>query len=372
MTNIMPNIMPNINIDQLKKKDKSKKQNNHFFINETKSLTSKVCRYDFFSANEINICEKIEKIPYYYHYFLILQNYDFIKVGKLGEKVVEDIDTIDLGNKSNDIINNKEKYLLFQYKNQYIDVFENFLFTLNTPKLFVLHVLESFSYLLDSLIKLSDLNICFFDLSTDNIVFNKDFKPLLQNFQKSIYISKLNEDFICKLIPNISDYTHKPLEVHVLFYLITNNLNTITNDLILLITEKYVENLSVLNIFSQNYVEKFKKECVETLNKYINKPKSDIICDIIEHNETWDLYSLSIIYLHIIGNIYRLFELKGTFISKLSIYLMKNIHPNPSKRENLKSIRSIYDGLFEEFQDWTFINKISHEKMETLLEILNE
>jgi hypothetical protein len=361
-------ITTNLNINQLLKTNKARKRNNNI-KNDLKPFISKTCKYNFFSANEINISEKIKNIPYYYIYYLTLHDYDFIKVGQLGEKVVEELDSDD---KLNDTMNYREKYLLFQYKNISFFSFEDFLFGLNSPKQFILHILTSFSDLLDSLIILNDNNICFFDLSTDNIIFNKENKLLLQNFQNSIYISKLNESFITDLITNVYDFTNKPLEVHVLFYLIKNDLNTLTDELILSITNKYVENLDILNLFSLSYKDKFKKECIEILNKYKNKPKSDIICDIIEYNETWDSYSISIIYLHIIGNVVRVFELKGTFLSKLIIGLMKNIHPNPTKRENTKSIKHIYNGLFEEFQDWAFINKIPQEKLQKLLDTLKE
>jgi hypothetical protein len=48
----------------------------------------------------------------------------------------------------------------------------DFLFNLINPKLFIFHVIESFSYILKSLIGLNKNNICFFNLSPQNIVFN--------------------------------------------------------------------------------------------------------------------------------------------------------------------------------------------------------
>ena len=55
-----------------------------------------------------------------------------------------------------------------------------------------------------------------------NIVFNLDCgeKPILQNFQLSLQISHLNMSYITNIINKLEDYTYKPLEVHVLFYLI--------------------------------------------------------------------------------------------------------------------------------------------------------
>ena len=144
-----------------------------------------------------------------------------------------------------------------------------------------------------------------------------------------------------------------------------------TLDLVITITDKYIDNLKILSLFSDSYKEKFKAGCIDILTKYINKPKSDIICSILEQNETWDSYSLSIIYLHIIGSIIQVYDLKGSFLSKLVIELMKNINPNPSKRNNMKTIKANYNALFKEFSDWSFINHLSEEKMDKLIDILN-
>jgi hypothetical protein len=66
----------------------------------------------------------------------------------------------------------------------------------------------------------------------------------------------------------------------------------------------------------------------------------------------------------------QVFDLKGTFLSKMTIELMKNIHPNPVKRNNITTIKTNYNALFEEFDDWSFIHKIPEEKMVNLIDTL--
>jgi hypothetical protein len=135
------------------------------------------------------------------------------------------------------------------------------------------------------------------------------------------------------------------------------------------ICSNYVKNMDILTLFSQNYRESYEKTCVETLKKYINKPKTATIADILKYSQYWDNYSLSILYLHIIGNITNIFSLKGTFMNKFTMLLIKNIHPNPLKRETLRETSKNYDKLFEN-ADWTFINEFSDEKMEKLYDLL--
>jgi hypothetical protein len=348
-----------ININQILDIKPKKRQIN------SKNKT-KICLYNFFSINESNICDKIRKIPYYFNYYKILIDYDFIQIGQLGEKVLEKLENVHTTD---------EKVLLFQYKNQDKCVnFNDFLFNLNTPKSLIFHVLDSYSYLLHSLIKLNDNDVCFFNLSAENIVFDNECgeKPLLQNFNKSLQLCKLNEQYITNIIKKTYDYSNKPLEVHVLFYLIENNLNTISYSLIEEISEVFVQSLSVLTLFSQNYKDNYKTNCITFLKKYINESKSTIINDILEYYDTWDTYSLSVIYLHIFGNISRIFSLKGSLINKLSIELSKNINPEPSKREKSSETLKKYEELISQFTDWSYVNSIKQEKLQVLYQILSE
>jgi hypothetical protein len=149
-------------------------------------------------------------------------------------------------------------------------------------------------------------------------------------------------------------------------------LNTISYSFIEEITEVFVQNVSVLTLFSQSYKDNYKTNCIIFLKKYINKSKSAIICDMLEYYDTWDSYSLSIIYLHIFGNISRTFSLKGNLINKLSIELSKNINPEPSKRENLNESLKKYEELITQFSDWSYIKSIKQEKLQVLYQILSE
>jgi hypothetical protein len=194
----------------------------------------------------------------------------------------------------------------------------------------------------------------------------------LNNFQLSLYVSDLNEKYITNIIKKTKDYGLKPLEVHVLFYLIENNISTISYSFIEEITEVFIKNLTILSLFSENYRENYKTSCIESLKKYINKPKDYIINDILYHYDKWDAYSLSVIYLHIFGNISKIFSLKQTFIGKITIELSKNIHPDPFKRSSLHKLLENYNIIFNSQKDWTFINKIENEKMGELFSFLEK
>jgi hypothetical protein len=345
--------------------------NKHFFLeneddeneNEYKKYKTKIINYCFYSINEANISDIIKKWNYYSNNYAVVEDYDYINISQLSEKYIDKLN-----------LTNNQKYLIFKYKNEHYVPFNDFLFHLTNPKLFIFHVIESFSYILKSLIELNKNNICFFNLSPQNIVFNLDCgeKPVLQNFQLSLQISHLNESYITNIINKLDDYTYKPLEVHVLFYLIRNDFQTISYSLIEEISEKFVKNLSILNFFSEKYKESYKNSCIFILKKYINKPKNEIIEDILENTDKWDVFSLSVLYLHIFHNISRVFSLNQTFINKIALDISKNIHPDPVIRSSLENLLDCFDNLFNNENDWSYVSGISSNMMPTLFDILDK
>ena len=346
--------------------------NNHFFLYDDenaenaenhKKYKTKIINYCFYSINEANISDIIKTMKYYSNNYAVVDDYDYINISQLSEKYSDKLN-----------LTNNQKYLVFKYKNENYVLFNDFLFNLKNLKLFIFHVIESFSYILKSLIGLNANNICFFNLSPQNIVFNLDCgeKPILQNFQLSLHISNLNASYITNIINKLEDYTYKPLEVHVLFYLIRNDLHTISHSLIEEISEMFIKNLSILSFFSEKYKESYKITCISVLKKYINMPKTEIIDDILENTDKWDVFSLSVLYLHIFHNISRVFSLKQTFINKFILELSKNIHPDPVVRSSLENLSESFDMLFNSENDWSYINRLSCNMMPTLFDILDK
>ena len=272
-----------------------------------------------------------------------------------------------------EFLDESKKYLLFTYS-PFSLTFGDFLIQFTEPKLFILNMITTFSYLLQSLIQLQDQNICFFQLSPENIVFTEELRenPLLHNFQLSLQISKLNVEYIKNIIKKTKDYGFKPLEVHILFYLIENSLETISYSFIEEIVEIFMKNLSILSFFSEGYRENYKNACILSLKKYVNMPKNEIILDILNYSDKWDIYSISVLYLHIFASISKVFSLKQTFISKITLELSKNIHPDPSKRDTLIELLDSHNKLFDSQMDWSFVNDIDAGKIRDLWEILEQ
>jgi len=351
-----------INIELIEKqlKNKIKSTNQH-----NKQCKTSICLYDFFCINSIKICEKIKENTNLLNKYYIINNYSFLTLGEVSERIYH----YNTNNPNN--INNTNKYILLEYNDvKYIE-FNDFLFNLPNPKLFIFHILDSYSILLNNLFSLEQIGIRYLNISTKNIIFGENYKPMLRNFETSLLVEKCGDtSYFIKMIEKFENYTYKPLEIHVIFYLIKNNENSLSFSAIDSICNNFIKNIHVLSLFSKQYKDAYYKLSMECLKKYINKPKNEIITEILQYSHTWDNYELSILYLHIIGNLQRVFSLKDTLINKLTSILTKNIGPDPLKRETLTNSIEKYNNLFYEFTDWTYINSIHKEKMEKLYETL--
>lgn len=364
-TNININSIDATNENNLKYKEYHSDSSDNFDIySDYSSIDQKkeinlIFLYDFYCINNILISMKIKQLPYYITSYHVFNDYNFIKIGKMDEKRLENYKVID-----------NNRHVMITYNNKEFSPFDDYITNVRTPKEFIKNILDIYSKLSINLLKLNQNGICFFDLSSKNIVFDKNGTILLKDYEYSLIDEKLDDIYINDIFENLNDFTYKPLEVHVLFYLIKNNQNTLSYNNIDTICKIYMKNLSILSFFSLNYKEMFYKSSIETLKKYINKPKTEIIRDILTYHNTWDNYSLSILYIHIIGYVIKAFSLKQGFMIKFIVLLCKNINPNPLKRETFESTIEKYNKLFIDYNDWSSIKDISEEKIKLLYKFL--
>jgi hypothetical protein len=348
----------NINISNLKK---------HFFVAtaktqdgetnpKSKSKTTKLVHYDFTSKNEILVSDRIkEQIPNYRHYFCIMEECLPVNVAKLptGRSIVSKLEDL------NDNIFSP-KFLLETFGVERRMEFHDFLFQLPlTPKSFLFRVIHSFSQLFDSISKLHKADICFFDLTPEHIVFcQKNNRMQLVGFQNSIYGPPADTDYMSDLLSNISSYTHKPLEVHILFYFVKNpSLQTISYSFIEEVSEVFVKNTHHV-VSSPDY----KNKCIETLKKFINQPREAIFSEILKNAKNWDIYGLCFIYLHIMCCFTRVFSLNEPSLNKWIQSLERNIQPG--LRECGSDLLGIEGG------EWDFVNRLDRTKMSEFIDIL--
>lgn len=341
--------------------------NNNFFSLTTNYkpnlIRTKITNYSHFSINEANIAHKIKQIPYYQNFFSILEDYEELNISELNDDIIEKLKNID-----------EIKYFIFKYNDKESYDFTDFLYNSTTIKKLIFDIINSFQHLLYGLHILNDNNVCFFDLTPTNIIFLSNYreKPVFSDFKLSLRTEKLDYTYISHILNKLEDFTYQPLEIHILYYFIKHKMVTISYSFIEEFCDNFIDNLNILRLFSENYKKIYKEQCINVMRKYINKPRKEIIEDILERNNKWDVYGISIIYLQIFGCISRVFSLKGTFISKITIELAKNLHPDSDKRNSLEDTLNIFNKLLNEQDDWKFVNNLDNGKINQLFDELSK
>jgi hypothetical protein len=341
--------------------------NKHFFVNKEQLIETnyrtKIVNYSPFSVNEARICHKIKKIPYYSNFFSILEDYEAVNISQLNDDIIEKLKN-----------NVESQYFLFKYNDRNAVDFIDFLYNFTTVKKIILDNINAFQHLLCGLSVLNDTNVCFFDISPKNIIFLDSYreKPVLSNFKFSLNLNKLDYTYISNILNKLEDFTYQPLENHILYYFTKHKMTTISYTFIEEFCEEFVDNLNILRLFSENYGKKYKEQCIETMRKYINRPTKEIIDDILERNDKWDVYGISMLFLHIFGCISRVFSLKGTFISKITIELTRNIHPDSDKRMSLEETLDVFNKYLNEENDWNFVKNLDNNKLTQLFDEISK
>jgi hypothetical protein len=344
----------NINISSINKYFKEDKPNI-----SSKLYRNKIINYSFFIVNEANICHNISKIPYYSNYFSILEDYEKLNISQLDDNIIEKLKDID-----------ENQYYLFKYDDKNSVDFIDFLYTSTSIKKLIFDTINSFQHVLQSLSILNNNNVCYFDISPQKILFLENYreKPVLSNFRFSLQLNRLDYNYFSNVLCKIQNFTYLSPEIHVLFYFINENVKTISYSFIEEFSENFVENLNILRLFSKDYKMSYKQQCANSLKKYINLPKEDIINDILERNNKWDVYGISILFLQIFGCIFRVFSLKNTFISKIIMELSKNLHPDSDKRITLEETLTIFNKHLNFENDWKFVNNLDNNKLTQLFD----
>ena len=317
--------------------------------------------YDAGCLNEIRISHLIKTeffsdVPYPFYYVL---EHAFIMLKDLNLNIVS----------------TPIQYVLLRY-NWNISKYQplsDYLTTVEYPYHFLSTMLDMYSQLVKNLLELEKMNICFFGVSADNILIDPNSHTGLSNFKNSLLDSddmeEATRDFI-RIVENTTCFTYKPIEIHVVHYLLKINGAPLSYSSIDEISTYFAENMEFLNHFDKEYKTKYYHECVRHLKSmYLNKPKDHIINEIRrETRKTWDNFALSILFLHIFENMIQVFSLNNTIINELVFILKQNLNPIPNQRHTLSYTMDAINKLLLQTQDWSFLRLIPKSKMKKLYE----
>jgi len=302
------------------------------------------------TTNEINIGKMIMKIPNYELYFVpVIKSCPIkLKAIHIRERELSKCRVINKkngnGNRTDTdyilmtlpYIPNKTFDSLFATnKNTNKDI--NIISIKNT----IITLIDTYTTLLDEIGMLLKNNIVHLDVKAENILYNTKLNMVqMIDFGISIPIANLtNENSKAYFYVYGPDYYLWAFEVHVINFLLHKSVDTdtgavLTSDHITQIVNDIVKYNKVLTFLSASFIDDYKEASITYLSTYIGMDKYKIINELVKTYETWDNFSLSILYLNILNTFPSALQ-TNSFIIEFSQLLMNNIVPN--------SIRSIKD-----------------------------
>lgn len=230
--------------------------------------------------------------------------------------------------------------------------FDSYIIENKNARNIFLTLISAYNYLLKSLALLQNANIVHFDLKGQNIIFDlKKIIPIVIDFGLSLPMEQVkNNNLYNYFYVYAPEYYVWPLEVHYMNFLLHINSEPTESELKEL-AKNYVSNNAALDSFSKDFKAKYMILCVDELKKYNKLSFTEKKNKILRYWNSWDNYSLSIIYLKFLFYITKTNSehiLKNSFIEHFTEILLLNIHPNPNKRLGLvKTIKLFNKFLFD-------------------------
>ena len=306
--------------------------------NNDPAIATKVQKRDFNSENEADIGEIVSKISGYEMFFLPVIDECSVNIRKANNNSLQKCEVIqDL----------EEDYVAMDIPYMKQTELPQMLKTMPAKDM-ILTIVESYRYLLMALDKLINAKVIHFDLKLENVLFKKETtNPRIIDFGISIPFDKLNKTNMKKYFYIFApDYYVWCPQICVIGFLLNETDNELTKDDIDEITELHTEGNRALDAFSSEFKDNFKQLLSMELQEYIGVKREKVIDAMLSTYETWDNYSLSVMYLRILTLLFPTDDHKNKFVILFSQILLMNIHPNPNRRLTIAESQSKFSDIF--------------------------
>ena len=337
----------NINVEGILRHLECEKTNNKNKIKKETTLVTKIKPLNFFTRNEININNALYLLEHKRNRFITIRKAIKLRINEVDDDIIKETE-ISKGN----------EYIMIKYEENEDDNIEGitrFLYN-KGEKEYINGVIESYFYIIKTFFQLQKEGVIYYNFSSERMKFKDIYNPhcLLYDFETSLMERRINInntnksniiEYFYKFITKSQNFTFKPFEVHVLFYLYKIEEQYLSKYKITQIIEKYVDNMGII-LKGQN--EKIiKEECHKFMEQFINKNKEEIMIQLISHYKTWDNYSVSILYLHLVENIIQGYKTQMRFMSKFQDILNQNLSQNPNQRMTIETTIEKFNDLFQ-------------------------
>jgi hypothetical protein len=315
---------------------------NEYENNNRKEKIHKIVKLDFWIQNELTNQKKIIKISDWRKYYYMCDYMSKLKITEINEET--------MNIRSNKLDN--DDTILLEFKNRKTIYLKTYLKSLSSTTKYLLSIINFYKHILNSISLLVNKNIVHNHITFDSIIVDNNDYPLLSNFSFSIDflradINKYIKHFILTYDPT---YIEWPLELHLLSYLITNKLNSLSLNNIESVIHDVIENNAILKTFGDSVVGSYKIEANNYFKKYVNQSYDCILTDLLQYTHTWDNYALSILFLRILIGIHRSIGIQNKFIILFMKLLVNNIHLNPCKRFTIDLTMHQFDSILDSLE----------------------
>ncbi len=293
---------------------------------------------DFYLENKLTNIKRIQQFKY--HFYVPLNNYNL---------TINELDDYDSELNGTHLQNDKTT-LLLEFDNIELTNLKSYLLLTHTPQQYISDIIHFYTYLLSSIDLLVQHQLVFNSISFENIYIDNYNTPLLANFSLSLNIShdqynNYMKHFILAYDP---EYIEWPLEFHLLAYIQTNKLKSISYFNIESVVNDVIKNHYILASFGEKIVSSYRTKALEYYSKYINKSFEYILTDATKYYDTWDNYSLSILFLKILINIHNSIHTKNKFIILFMKLLVCNINASPLERHSIKDTLQQFNSIVDQ------------------------
>lgn len=320
-----------------------------YFLNDKektikkRKIIYKIVKNDFIMMNELTNINNIKKIIDYKNNYYVCEDSSELKIANLEDDMV-DIKYI------KEI--KSDETLLISFEERELIYLKTYLKGLSSSTKYIFVLIDFYKHLLKSIGLLVEQDIIHNNINFDSIMVDKNCIPIISNFSFSIDISRPNIDqyIVNFFIEYDPSYLEWPLEFHILSYLLTNKLNSLSSYNIENIIHDVIKHNTILKTFGDSVVSSYKFDALEYFKKYENRSYDYILTDILKFSNTWDNYALSIMFLRILIGIHRTIDRKNKFIILFMKLLVSNIHLNPLKRLSIDSTTKQFNNLLDSLE----------------------
>jgi len=308
---------------------------------KSQGVVTKLQKLDFNAQNEIDIGGRVKKIPNYQLFYIPVVSHCPIELSLIGASTLRQCEVASRRGDGEFILMNMDFVENYPFYEFLTDVSRN-------KKSIIVNILDTYSFLCNSVKILADQGLVQFDLKSENILYSrKTQNPLIIDFGISFHAPSLSsgdwDDYFYIYAP---DYYIWPLEVHCINFLLNEDSAKLSLASVERIAREVTEHNKGLAVFTKDFRADYERACVDALRPYVGKSVDHTVGELVKHYKTWDNYSLSILYLRLMEFLFGNKFFKNRLIIMLSQLLLVNIHPDPERRKTLQETLDTYNAIF--------------------------